>query len=172
MAPDAAALARAAAGDARAFDLVVRTHEARVRSFLAGVAGANADDLAQLAFLAAWRRAGSFRGESGVAAWLLGLAWGVFLTDARTRRRAAARDTAWHALSETTAPPPQDAQVDHDRVLAALDARERAALVLTLGHGYSQAETAAIMGEPLGTLKSLQARARAKAAAMLTEVTA
>lgn len=171
MAPDAAALARAAAGDARAFDLVVRTHEARVRSFLARVTPVDADDLAQMTFVTAWRQAGRYRGDGGgVAAWLLAIAWSHFLMAERAGRRQRRRDDVWARGRADSAGPAQEASVDHDRVLAALDARERAALVLTLGHGYAHPEAAAVMAVPLGTLKSLVARARAKAAAMLTEV--
>lgn len=169
MAPDAAALARAAAGDTQAFALVVRTHEARVRSFLARVAPGDADDLAQQTFVTAWRQAGRFRRDGGVAAWLLAIAWSQFLMADRARRRTAARDASWLDGGDTSVGPAQEAAVDHDRVLAALGPRECAALVLTFGHGYTHDEAAAIMALPLGTLKSLAARGRAQAAAMLTE---
>lgn len=169
MAGDADALARAAAGDAAAFDGIVRRHEARVRSFLARIAGADVDDLAQQTFVAAWRQAGRYRGDGEAAAWLLSIAWSQFLMATRARRRADRRDADWSDAVPQSAGPAQEAVVDHARVLAALDERERAVLVLTLGHGYSQADAAAILAMPLGTLKSVQARARAKAAAMLTE---
>ena len=168
MAPDAAALARAAAGDAEAFTVLVRTHEARVRSFLARVAPADADDLAQQTFVAAWQQAGRFRRDGGVAAWLLTIAWSKFLMADRARRRAGSRDAAWLDGVDTVIAPAQEAAIDHDRVLAALGSRERAALVLTLGHGYTHDEAAAIMAVPLGTLKSLAARGRAQAATMLS----
>lgn len=56
--------------------------------------------------------------------------------------------------------PAPDAALDLERLLARLDARSRAALVLCDGHGWSHAEAAAILGLPLGTLKSLVARAK------------
>ena len=65
---------RAAAGDAAAFTLLVRKHERQVRAFLARVAGHDAEDLAQEAFVKAWRTAGHFRGEGSYAGWLLRIA--------------------------------------------------------------------------------------------------
>ena len=47
-----------------------------------------------------------------------------------------------------------------DRALAALGPRERAAALLVFGEGHSHAEAARALGVPLGTLKSIVARAR------------
>lgn len=170
MTPDADALARAAAGDARAFDGVVRRHEGRVRGFLARVAGADgADELAQRTFIQAWRKAGSFRGDSAVGTWLLRIAWAEFLMLKRSDRREGRRRAAAGVLAEGSYAAPQDAGVDAGRLLAALPPDERAALVLGHGLGHSQSECAAILGLPLGTFKSLQARASARAQAMMGE---
>lgn len=170
MTPDADALARAAAGDAQAFELVVRLHEAKVRGFLARVAGADgADELAQRTFILAWRKAGSFRGGSAVGTWLLGIAWTSFLMARRADAREARRRAAAGAMADTAYAAPQDAAIDAHRLLAALAPDERAALVLGHGLGHSQSESAAIMGLPLGTFKSLQVRARARAVAMMGE---
>ena len=46
------------------------------------------------------------------------------------------------------------------RALAELGERERAAALLCFGEGHSHGEAAAILGLPLGTVKSLVARAR------------
>ena len=54
-----------------------------------------------------------------------------------------------------------DAAIDLERALAGLGERERAAALLCFGEGCSHAEAAAIMALPLGTLKSIVARARA-----------
>lgn len=168
MTPDADALARVVAGDMRAFDILVRTHEAKVRGFLARVAGADlADELAQRTFIQAWRGAAGFRGQSAVATWLLGIAWSAFLMERRSDARETRRRQAAGAIAHAAYAPPQDAAVEAGRLLAALPPNERAALVLGHGLGHSQAECAAILGMPLGTFKSLQARARSRAAAML-----
>jgi RNA polymerase sigma-70 factor (ECF subfamily) len=135
----------------------VRRHERRVRAFLARVTrGEGADDLAQETFLRAWRVAGSFRGEGSYEGWLLRIAWRQFLSSRRKRTEAAADvpDQADPLAAD------RDARIDVARALDRLGPRERAAAVLCLGEGYSHAEAAAILDLPLGTLKSIVARAK------------
>jgi RNA polymerase sigma-70 factor (ECF subfamily) len=157
---------RAARGDRHAFSILVRRHEARVRSFLSRLAGAHAaDDLAQEAFLRAWRHAGRFRGSGSYAGWLLAISWRVFL-DAQKRDRVEQR-----RLNEVATPDQNNldpsARIDVDTLFAALDPDERAPLALCLGQGWSHREAAEILAIPLGTLKSRLARATAKCRSML-----
>ena len=167
---DEAALARqAAAGDAAAFTALVRLHEAPVRRFLRRLAGDEADDLAQDVFVRAWRRAGDWRGEGRYRGWLLAIAWSAFLSAHRAAGRRAARE--WAAIeNETNVRADPNRAIDLSRALAALDTRERAAALLCFGEGCSHGEAAAIMGLPLGTLKSIVARARTALAARLEAV--
>jgi RNA polymerase sigma factor (sigma-70 family) len=160
---DRALAQRAAADDIEAFTELVRRHEARVRSFLSRLCRSEeADDLAQEIFLKAWRRAGAYRGEGSYAGWLLRIAWREFLSRRRSQPEAAvAFEDDLHG-GRTDADP--GVQVDVDRALAALDPRERAAALLCLGQGYSHQEAAEILDLPLGTLKSITARARTKLA--------
>jgi len=148
---------RAAAGDAGAFTALVRLHEAAVRRFLSRLAGAAADDLAQETFLKAWRMAGHYRGDGRYRAWLMRIAWTQFLGAHRAGVRRDAREAA-AAEQESRHDP--DSAIDLGRALAALGERERAAALLCFGEGCSHAEAAAIMELPLGTVKSIVARAR------------
>jgi len=156
---DLALARRAAAGDAAAFTALVRAHEAAVRRFLRRLAGDSADDLAQEAFLKAWRRAGDFRGEGRYRAWLMRIAWSQFLAAHRAGGRRDAREAATAPDAESRRDP--DAAIDLQRALAGLGERERAAALLCFGEGCSHSEAAEILGLPLGTLKSVVARARA-----------
>ena len=149
---------RAAAGDAAAFALLVRAHEAAIRRFLRRLAGDSADDLAQDTFLKAWRRAGEYRGEGRYRAWLMRIAWTTFLGAHRSGRRREAREAGLDPWQASGHP---DLAIDLGRVLANLGERERVAALLCFGEGCSHAEAAGIMGLPLGTLKSIVARARA-----------
>ena len=168
MTPDVEALARTAAGDARDFDVVVRMHEAKVRGFLARVVSADlVDELAQRTFVQAWRNAGSFRGDSAISTWLLGIAWKNFLMEKRSTRRDVRRRAAVGEFANASYHAGQDVAVDVARLLTALPENERAALVLGHGLGHSQSECAAILGLPLGTFKSLQRRARIRAAGLM-----
>lgn len=155
---------RAAAGDVAAYTALVRRHERRVRAFLGRlVRGDGADDLAQETFLKAWRVVGDFRGEGSFEGWLLRIAWRLFLSSRRGRRETPVE------LPECADPAAgnRDSRIDVERALSRLPERERAAALLCLGEGYSHGEAAAIMEVPLGTLKSLVARARAALAQAL-----
>jgi RNA polymerase sigma-70 factor (ECF subfamily) len=135
----------------------VRRHERRVRAFLARVTrGEGADDLAQETFLKAWRMASAYRGEGSYEGWLLRIAWRQFLSSWRKRTEEAAEvpDMA-DARAEGG-----DLRIDVERALDRLGPRERAAAMLCLGEGYSHGEAAEILGLPLGTLKSIVARAK------------
>ena len=165
---EAALVSRAARGDRAAFSALVAAHEARVRQFVSRVVGpGDADDVAQDALVRAWLGLARFRGEAPFGAWLAGIAWRAALDHRRTAQRAASRDMAWSAERETAACGPGAAPVELERAFATLSDHERAALVLTHGHGWSHAEAARILGLPLGTVKSLALRARAKARAAI-----
>ena len=152
-------LARKAATSPAAFTELVRRHERRVRAFLSRLCrGEGGDDLAQETFLTAWRMAGSFRGEGSYEGWLLRIGWRQFLS----RRRKRTEEAVELAGDGESFHPDAEAKIDVDRALARLPERERAAALLCLGEGYSHGEAAAILDLPLGTLKSVVARARAE----------
>ncbi len=144
-------------------------HEGRLRGFLSRVAGSDADDIAQEAFVRAWQRAGDYRGQGSYAAWLTGIGWRIFLDQRRTARRREALAAGEDAATASDPRPGSDAAIDAERLLAGLSSQERAALTLCFGHGWSHGEAAEIMGVPLGTLKSLVLRGRAKAQRMIGE---
>lgn len=157
---EAELIVRAANGDLAAFAVLVRTHEGALRRYTRRLAGDEADDIAQDALLAAWRALNKWRGEGSFAAWLRTIATRAFLD----RHRAASRrgqlvpiDTAEEQGSVGAA----DQRVALDLALAALNAHERAAALIVFGEGHSHVEAAAILGLPLGTVKSHIARARA-----------
>jgi RNA polymerase sigma-70 factor (ECF subfamily) len=159
---DALLAREAAGGDSAAFTALVRRHERRVRAFLSRLTGGQgADDLAQEVFVKAWRLAGDWRGQGSYGGWLMRIAWTSFLSARRADARRLGRDQQdYKGRAEVTGSP--HARIDAERALAGLDERERAAALLCFGEGYSHGEAAKIMELPLGTLKSIVARARAK----------
>lgn len=160
---------KAAAGDAAAFTELVRRHERRVRAFLSRLTrGQGADDLAQETFMKAWRMAGAWRGEGSYEGWLLRIAWREFLS----RRRKRSEEPAEPDEAEAWQIPDAEGRLDVGRALARLPERERAAALLCFGEGCSHSEAAAILGLPLGTLKSVVARARAALVRQLEGCTA
>lgn len=158
---------RAAAGDAAAFTALVRLHEAKVRRFLDRLLrGEGADDLAQEVFIKAWRMAPRWREEGAYGAWLMRIAWNTFLAYQKGQGRRLHRETA--AYDPDPLPSDNaDQAIDLKRALAGLSERERAAALLCFGEGCSHAEAAAILELPLGTVKSLVARARTRIVAYL-----
>ena len=120
------------------------------------LAGDVGDDVAQEVFLADWRAAGSWRGEGSYFTWLARIGWRQFLSHQRRARPTEALDEARDVAVSSEGE--QRAAVD--QALARLPERERMAALLCFAHGYSHGEAATIMEVPLGTLKSLVARAR------------
>ena len=155
---------RAGGGEVAAFAALVARHEPRVRRFVRRAAGHAADDIAQEAFLKAWQRRGDWRGQGSYVGWLLRIAWTTFLDHDRAARRRAVREAG--LVSDEPTPDPE-LTLAVGQALAALPARERAAAELCFAQGFSHGEAAAVLGLPLGTLKSAVARARAKLVAML-----
>ena len=152
---DLALSRRAAAGDSAAFTALVEKHERPLRAFLARMGAAEiADDIAQEAFLKAWRAAGQYDGSARYSTWLTRIAWRCRLDELR-RRPGAPSDESEPVMEETGADEVSD-------MLARLSEKERAALVLCEGHGWTHAEASELLEIPLGTLKSTVARAKAK----------
>jgi RNA polymerase sigma-70 factor (ECF subfamily) len=151
---------RAGKGDLAAFAGLVRAHEAALRRYTRRLAGDEGDDIAQDALLAAWRALGQWRGEGSFAAWLRTIATRRFLD----RHRSALARTQFvpiDTIGEQACDGASEQRIALDYALAALGVRERAVALMVFGEGHSHVEAAAILGLPLGTLKSLVARARA-----------
>ena len=149
---------RAAGDDLAAFAALVREHEGRLRAYLRRLAGDDADDLAQEALLVAWRSLGNWRGEGRFGHWLRAIATRRFLD----RCRKAGKEQAELADIPHSLPTDSDQRLAIDRALASLPPRERAAALLVFAEGHSLGEAATAMAVPLGTLKSLVARARTR----------
>ena len=91
---DAELVSRALSGSDVAFSRLVERHQAAVRGFLRRMLGggwAEADDVAQDTFLAAWQSLRSLKEPAGVRAWLCGIAWRKAQDRIRSSRRGAAR---------------------------------------------------------------------------------
>ena len=134
-----------------------------MRAFLGRVVGtAEGDELAQEALLRAWQYGRDYRGEGSWFGWVAGIGWRLFLD----RRRREVRRAGWLAAeydpADQAVPPESGAALDLARLFGQLGDAERAAMTLCLGHGHSHGEAAAILGLPLGTVKSLVLRGRDK----------
>ena len=155
---DLALSRRAAGGDHAAFAMLVHKYERPLRAFLSRMDPASADDAAQEAFLKAWRFAGQYDGRARYSTWLTRIGWRCSLDLRRRQRPIEAEDEPAEAGGHGRA--------EIEDMLARLSESERAALVLCDGHGWSHPEAAELLGIPLGTLKSVVARAKSKCRAM------
>jgi RNA polymerase sigma factor (sigma-70 family) len=149
------------------FEALVRTHQARVRRQLRRLARGDealADDLAQETFVQAWRHLGRFRGHASLATWLFRIAYNAYLAHQRRPREselsAADADEMQSDSADDSARAMQ--RLDVERALATLPEAERVALIHCFGLDLSHAEAAAVLGWPLGTLKSHVARGKAR----------
>lgn len=160
---DATLNARAANGDRKAFAILVARHEARLRGFLRRVAGpADADDLAQDSFVRAWERAAQFDASGSYAAWLIRIGWHLFLDERRRVVSREARHSAAADLAPGTSARDDNTRLDLNAALERLAPQARAAIVLCDGQGWTHGEAADLLDLPLGTLKSLITRGKAK----------
>jgi RNA polymerase sigma-70 factor, ECF subfamily len=84
---EAQLIERAKRGDAEAFELLYEKHKRRVYSLCLRMTAntAEAEDLAQEAFLQLYRKIGTFRGESAFSTWLHRLAVNVVLMHLRKK---------------------------------------------------------------------------------------
>ncbi len=177
-AEDAALLAGAAGGDDAAFARFVDRHAASVLRFLVSLdAGAEAEDLLQETFLAAWRAADGFRGEGSARSWLMTTARRLLW---RARRRSAAVASEARPLEELAetagwgdprlAVDLADRLADRlalEQALARLAVADREVVLLVDAEGLSLAEAAAVVEVGLPALKSRLHRARLRLGAAL-----
>jgi RNA polymerase sigma-70 factor, ECF subfamily len=167
---DAELVDRARKGDGDAFGLLVERHRASVyRAALAALRSpAEAEDAAQDAFVRAYRRLGSFRGEATFKTWLVSIAWRQALS--RRRRLASAWRRFWPEGEADEAPAPEgspesallgaERAATVARLVRALPARLQEPLLLFATGDHTYEEMAVILDIPSGTLKGRVAEAR------------
>jgi RNA polymerase sigma-70 factor (ECF subfamily) len=159
-------------GDPDAFDqLVVRHQGAVFRAALAALrVREDAEDVAQEAFVRAWRSLGQFRGDSSFRTWMLRIVWNL----AMSRRRGLA---AWLRRSTPiadVAEPAALASCEHLRLqhmelqahavnaIQGLTPKLRDALLLAHSGEYHYDEIARMLCIPVGTVKWRVSEARRK----------
>ncbi|MDN3578487.1 sigma-70 family RNA polymerase sigma factor [Chitinimonas viridis] len=159
---ESALLGRASAGDRAAFGELVRLHQARVRMQLRRLTKGDialADDLAQEAFVQAWRHIAGFRGTARFSTWLYRIAYHQFLMHQRSHPVQQTLPDSWDiAASEVD----NVLRLDIEEAVKRLPEMERIAIVHCFQMDLSHEEAAAVLGLPLGTLKSHVTRGKAR----------
>ena len=145
----------AASGQEAAFEALVRRYQGNVRGLTRRLASqsAEADDLAQAAFLTAWRKISAYRGGS-FKAWICTIAYREFLQARRKQKPEVEFDETAHVIAFDVSATRMADHLDLDRALKALPENQRICVVLCVASGLSHSEASAATGFPLGTVKS------------------
>ena len=163
---DLADVARALAGDVQAFEGIVR----RWQGPLVNMAWrycrdrSRAEEMAQEAFLRAWRGLAQWRQESSFSTWLFALAANVFRSELK---RFPAVNFPLEEAPEPASPALQHTALQQKssndevrRAVLALPHRYREPVVLYYFHELDLAAASRTMGLPEGTMKARLSRAR------------
>jgi RNA polymerase sigma-70 factor (ECF subfamily) len=163
-------VARAAAGDRRAFERLYRAHVNRVFSLCARMTGdrTRAEELTQDVFVRAWEKLNLFRGESSFGTWLHRLTVNVVLnarkSEGRSRSRFEENDEEAggmdaHAGVVEGHLAPGDL-LDLEEAITRLPPGARRVFVLHDVEGYKHEEIAEMLGVTSGATKAQLHRAR------------
>jgi RNA polymerase sigma-70 factor (ECF subfamily) len=151
-----------AVGDERAGVAFVRRYQRRVYGLAVSMVRdpALAEDVAQEAFLRAWRHAQVFDPRRGsVATWVLTITRNLAV-DALRARRAVPTDPGDFAGLVSEGPSSEERGESSDvrervsSALSSLPVEQRHAVVLAAVYGYTAAEVAKVQSVPLGTAKT------------------
>ena len=170
--PDRDTLRAVTRWDRRAFEQLYRRHHPRLARFLRRfTARADlVDDVVNETMWVVWRQAATFRGDSRVSTWIVGIAYRCMLkglrgtgpvdevSESMLGRAEAAEMSAWTADPQ----PAREMQDWVERGLRTLPADQRMTLELAYVTGLSCEEIAATMGCAVGTVKARMFRARVR----------
>lgn len=171
-------VAQARGGDASAFEELVRTYEAPVYRLVLRMCGGRAEDaqeVAQEAFLAAWRGLPRFRGQCRFSSWLYKLTANAAVDHLRREKRRPAAVPLENAGEPADPHTPQEElerRELHRAVQQALDRltpEHREVLLLRQMQGLSYQEIGAALSLEEGTVKSRISRAKRQLRTILAE---
>ena len=135
---------------------------------------ADAEDVAQEALLRAYRRFDRLRDPLRFRGWLVRIVFRLALDRARAAKRREVRETEWAQPARRPAPATAEElaassefQAHFDRALDALPEKLRLVLLLAAMEGHTLEEVAAMLGLPIGTVKSRLFAGRKKLAEKL-----
>lgn len=166
---EAALLAHCRAGDTGAFRILVERHQHRAVGVALRIlrSRADAEEVAQDAFVKAWLGLKDFRGDAAFSTWLYRIvAHRALDRVAALRNRRAREEPLDDAVAVATVAGPGDvpAGADSRRIaglMETLPESQRAAIALFYYEGQSVAEISVMLRIPEGTVKTNLSRGRA-----------
>ncbi len=161
-------------GDDNAFDALVVRYQDRLVHSLEFALGSRDDalEVAQLAFISAWKRLETFRHEAEFYSWLYRIAMNAAIS---RNRRQRIETTSLDQLVASSGAAPEDSNPDADpsrqlsseehvrivrRALQEVAEEFRQPLVMKEMDGFSYEQIASVLDIPLGTVRSRIFRAR------------
>ena len=161
---DAALVAAAVAGERGAFDMVVERHRRAVYQVCYRFVNNHEDasDLAQEAFVRAWRGLKNFKGQAAFSTWLYRIAVNVSLNrvNSKAARTATEAIESVDQFEDVRIEGAQHAMIREERAamvrtaIAALPKKQRAALIMRTYHDMSHQQIADVLGSSVGTVKA------------------
>ncbi|QDV70047.1 ECF RNA polymerase sigma factor SigW [Rosistilla carotiformis] len=178
-ASDDALIGRALAGEASAYDSLVRRHAGRLLTMIHAQVGNrdDAEDLMQETLAQAYFKLNTFAGKSSFFTWMYRIAFNLTITKRRKRRLESTHTQTNIELAPTPQDPARSAdqqmadaeQVDRLRhAIGCLEAGRRTVLVMRDIDGMDYAEIAEVLAIPKGTVRSRLHRARLDLRELLT----
>ncbi|HJU25676.1 MAG TPA: sigma-70 family RNA polymerase sigma factor [Rhodanobacteraceae bacterium] len=172
-AEEAALLARVAAHEQAAFEVLYRTYRPRLRHFLLRMTRrqALAEDVLEETMLVVWRRARTFNGACKPSTWIFAIAWRQALKALRNLDEPVEMPDFDTLRSPSSGP---DGELHRQQTgarlraaMAGLSADHRAVIELTYYQGYACREIAQIMHCPVDTVKTRMFYARRRLKTLL-----
>ena len=159
---DSALVSAAAAGDREAFDVIVERHRRTVYQVCYRFVNNHEDasDLAQDAFVRAWRGLRTFRGQSALSTWLYRIAVNVSLNRVSAKTLPGESIDATDHIEDVRIEGAHRAMIREERAvavrkaIASLPKKQRATLILRTYHDMSHQQIADVLGSSVGAVKA------------------
>jgi RNA polymerase sigma-70 factor (ECF subfamily) len=159
---DAALIAASVAGQREAFDVIVERHRRGV--YLVCYRFVNnhedASDLAQEAFVRAWRGLRNFKGQAALGTWLYRIAVNVCLNRVSAKSPVTEPIESTEHFEDARIEGAQHAMIREERAavvrraIANLPKKQRATLILRTYHDLSHQQIADVLGSSVGAVKA------------------
>jgi RNA polymerase sigma-70 factor, ECF subfamily len=159
---DAALVAEAAGGNREAFDVIVERHRRTIYQVCYRFVNNHEDasDLAQDAFVRAWKGLRNFKGQSALSTWLYRIAVNVCLNRLSAKAPIAEPIESTEHFEDVRIEGAQHAMIREERAaavrkaIASLPEKQRATLILRAYHELSHQEIADLLGSSVGAVKA------------------
>lgn len=165
-APDGILAGRAADGDARAFEVLVRRHGPLMRAYATRMMGSTSesDDIVQESFITAWEQLPTLRDGNAARSWLMRITSRKAIDRIRSRKNDEPLHD-WDVEAPVSESPAHRVEVASQRerlteALAGLTPTQRQSWLLREVGGHSYDEIGEQLGIPPSTVRGLLARAR------------